>query len=151
MRNANSNWHLDIMHRTTLSTYIFYTRKMWVAFNLLTMTTICYISKSAATQQPDFILLNSNLTLPCHELATGDKQWKHGENVLFYNKAILDINLDPRVSLGDDYSLFISKVSLSHEGSYQCLQGTHTIAQYALSVQGLCCKLFSHTLPIILC
>lgn len=88
---------------------------------------------------------NESVILDCVSSANGNKKWKFGESVLYYNKAFVGRSFcEYSMNLSEDYSLLIPKVDFGHEGDYYCLQGSDVIASHRLIVESK-----SHLLPTL--
>lgn len=109
---------------------------MWIFTEVIVASALCLVSHQSAEHDVQYINIfcDDFVILECSQNLTFDKQWLHGERVLFYNKAALEANLDTRIMLLDNNSLFINEISISDEGFYDCIEGTNIFTSYFLNV-----------------
>lgn len=92
------------------------------------------------TSESVFVLLGSNVTLPCQNGVNSTnkrKIWKFNEKILFSgNDKFAPKELDI-IKITDDGDLFIPHFEYDYEGSYTCRLGAGpAIQQYIVSVEG---------------
>lgn len=118
-----------------------YSRTSIYKFALMFKALLCLfvITSAGEGSQSHSVLINESAILSCNTsgILKFNKQWRFGESILFYNKLCADTWCSKTISLLDSYSLLISPVSIHHEGIYQCMQESQTIARHLLRVQGL--------------
>lgn len=97
---------------------------------LIAFTPVAMLSIQRTAQSTEPVLLDNCCSIK--QLLT----WKFDNVVLYYNAVPRDNILTGSVSLLPNNSLFISSVSLLHEGTYQCFCNTMQRQNYTLEVEG---------------
>lgn len=93
----------------------------------------------------EFIVPESALLDGCYTFDF-DNQWNFNGYLLFVDRYLVDEKFRNSLKLFENSSLYIERVTLSHEGAYQCVSGGSNEVRYNLKIKGKCsCESYIHT------
>lgn len=83
------------------------------------------------------VTVSESLVLHCGEETNVPSKWTHSGKVIYYHNFFLNDQFEQHMQVFENYSILITAVSVYHDGKYQCIRESMSVAEYFVGVEGL--------------